>query len=170
MSGRKVGKEGLLRNWMRCLWNASPVSVRRWLVARIEPRLTVAVVGVLLDPDGRVLLLKHFWHVHGAWALPGGFLKRGEAPEAGLARELMEETGLQCSDLELRHARSVAGGQGLELLLEGRVPEPQPLRLNREICEACWAWPHRLPADVPVAQRQAIENLVVPRNLRGRVD
>ena len=31
----------------------------------------------------------------GLWGLPGGFIERGESPEMGAARELLEETNLQ---------------------------------------------------------------------------
>ena len=31
----------------------------------------------------------------GLWGLPGGFIERGESPETGAARELLEETNLQ---------------------------------------------------------------------------
>ena len=161
----------MLREWLRRLWLVSPVAVRRWLVARVETRLTVAVIGVLQDPEGRVLLLRHFWHVHGGWALPGGFLKRAEAPEEGLARELREETRLHCDQLRLKLARSVAGGQGLELVFHGRIDNPQPLQLNPEILEACWASPAALPESMPVGQRRAIRDVLgEPGSIKGSGD
>ena len=33
----------------------------------------------------------------GLWGLPGGFIEKGESPETGAARELLEETNLQGS-------------------------------------------------------------------------
>lgn len=53
---------------------------------------------VLLDRDGRVLLFRG-WDPHDVqrgtwWITPGGGLDPGEAPAAGAARELFEETGL----------------------------------------------------------------------------
>lgn len=149
-----------MRRLLRRLWVALPVLVRRWLVARLEARFTVAVTGLFRDPAGRLLLLRHVWHAHDAWALPGGFLKRGESPEEGLARELREETGLLCKDLHLRHARIVAGGQGLELLYEGRIGCPQPLRLNREIFEGCWFEPSSLPSNISRAQKELIRETI----------
>ena len=144
------------RGWLRRLWLATPTACRRWLVARIEPRFTVAVVGVFQDPDGRLLLLRHFWHVHGGWALPGGFLRHGEAPEEGLSRELHEETGLRCDRLHLQLVRGVAGGKGMEIVFRGRIVIPEPLRLNSEIVEARWVSPDKLPEPIPAAQKRAI--------------
>jgi len=53
--------------------------------------------GAVEDARGRVLITKRPDHVHqgGLWELPGGKLETGEAPEAGLARELHEELGIR---------------------------------------------------------------------------
>ncbi len=54
---------------------------------------------VLLDPDGRVLLLRHAdagpAAGHGSWYLPGGGILPFESVEAAARRELLEETGVR---------------------------------------------------------------------------
>ena len=45
-------------------------------------------MGLIEDPDGRLLLLEHRFRVPLPWGLPGGFIKRGEEPAEALAREL----------------------------------------------------------------------------------
>lgn len=54
------------------------------------------MAGAVLDGAGRVLVTRRPDHVHqgGLWEFPGGKLEPEEAPEAGLARELMEELGI----------------------------------------------------------------------------
>ena len=56
-----------------------------------------AIRAVLLTPEGRVLLMKLQDPASGrqVWLAPGGAVERGETAEAGLRRELVEETGLQ---------------------------------------------------------------------------
>jgi 8-oxo-dGTP diphosphatase len=46
--------------------------------------------------EGRVVLIKRkFEPLAGQWSLPGGTLELGESLDAGVAREMREETGLE---------------------------------------------------------------------------
>ena len=59
------------------------------------PQAIAAVGAVVVDRDGRVLLVRRGRAPSaGSWTLPGGRIERGEAPEAAIARELCEETAL----------------------------------------------------------------------------
>lgn len=56
---------------------------------------SAAMVVPLLGHESKVLLIKRSNQPNiGKWALPGGFLGYGEAPERGAVREAKEETGL----------------------------------------------------------------------------
>ena len=58
-------------------------------------RPIVGVGAVILDEAGRVVLVKRRHEpLAGQWSLPGGTLDLGETLEAGVAREVLEETGL----------------------------------------------------------------------------
>jgi ADP-ribose/FAD diphosphatase len=53
-------------------------------------------VGALIVNGRRILLtLRKNEPFQGYWDIPGGFLEYGEAPEAGLYREIKEEMGLE---------------------------------------------------------------------------
>jgi 8-oxo-dGTP diphosphatase len=61
----------------------------------------VGVGGVLIE-DGRTLLIRRGSEpLRGEWSIPGGTLELGETLEEGVARELLEETGLEVRVLEL---------------------------------------------------------------------
>ena len=59
-------------------------------------RLLLVVACALVDADGRVLVAQRppGRPMAGLWEFPGGKLHAGEAPEAGLIRELREELGI----------------------------------------------------------------------------
>jgi mutator protein MutT len=61
------------------------------------PRSSIHVaVGVVIDPNGRVLIAQRpsGKHMAGGWEFPGGKLEPGEDRRAGLGRELHEELGI----------------------------------------------------------------------------
>jgi 8-oxo-dGTP diphosphatase len=56
-------------------------------------RAQIGAGCVLVDPDGRVLLVRHTYGRHN-WELPGGGGLPGEPPDETASRELREETGI----------------------------------------------------------------------------
>lgn len=56
------------------------------------PKHSVSVAGVVLDPAGRVLVIQRRDNKH--WEPPGGVLELGETFDAGVRREVLEETGV----------------------------------------------------------------------------
>ena len=76
-----------------------PSPMRRLVVRAGTPSYTVGAVIVLRRPDGRVLMVDQ--RHTGGWALPGGLLRRGEAPADGLAREVAEEVGVHLDGEQL---------------------------------------------------------------------
>jgi len=64
--------------------------------SRQYPGQPIVGVGAVIMKDGKVVLVKRrFEPLAGQWSLPGGRLELGETLEAGLAREMLEETGLE---------------------------------------------------------------------------
>jgi 8-oxo-dGTP diphosphatase len=61
----------------------------------------VGVGGVVIHGDRALLIRRGGPPLEGQWSIPGGVLELGETLEAGVARELAEETGLEVEVLEL---------------------------------------------------------------------
>lgn len=56
------------------------------------PKHSVSVAGIVVDEDGRVLVIQR--RDNGHWEPPGGVLEIGETFEDGVRREILEETGI----------------------------------------------------------------------------
>ena len=67
-------------------------------MAREYPDRPVVGVGGVLIENGRTLLIKRGSEpLLGQWSIPGGTLELGESLQEGVAREMLEETGLELS-------------------------------------------------------------------------
>lgn len=62
-------------------------------------RMRDAARAVILDTDGRILLVRFEFPDRQVWACPGGGLEPGESHEDALRRELREEVGLEVEDV-----------------------------------------------------------------------
>lgn len=66
-------------------------------------QVEVALV-ILTDRSGRIVMQHRTDDAPtdpSRWTVPGGMIEPGEAPEAAVHRELLEETGLRCAGLSL---------------------------------------------------------------------
>jgi ADP-ribose pyrophosphatase len=118
--------------------------------------IVIAVGAVILDAAEQVLLVKHvpqrrsFWQ--GKWICPGGRLQVGESIEAGILREVWEETHLRIrlSRALVPFERIILGDDGVRLhviyidyLAETLGGDLQPAD---DVGEAVWVPRRQLPA------------------------
>jgi len=104
-------------------------------------RQRVAAYAVIRRP-GEILLtrLSALAHRPGQWTLPGGGVEHGEAPAAGLAREVAEECGVACTvgalldvhDLQLVGTAPTGRTEdyhGIHLLFAASIPAGAQVRV-----------------------------------------
>ncbi|HEX8164008.1 MAG TPA: NUDIX domain-containing protein [Pyrinomonadaceae bacterium] len=139
------------------MWRGSPAGVRRLGVWLAEPRFTVTAGAVVVDDEGRVLLLKHVYRRGSGWGIPGGFMEKGEQPEAAIRRELREEAGLEVDDARLVAVRSITAAQQVEILYAARARRgARACAASAEVSRAAWFGRDALPPGLSQDQRRLI--------------
>ena len=80
----------ILRSWKKLnLSKHLQIMIMRWT----NDKFLIGVTGVIFNQKDEILLFKHSYR-RVEWSLPGGYLKASEHPKKGLAREILEESGL----------------------------------------------------------------------------
>lgn len=125
--------------------------------ARWTRGLTLGVRGLVRDAEGRVLLLKHTYTP--GWHMPGGGVERGETGEAALAREMIEEAGVELTSRPrlLSIHSSHASFRGDHILFFQADDWRQVAATSRgEIHAVEWFAPDALPRDATRGTRARI--------------
>jgi ADP-ribose pyrophosphatase YjhB (NUDIX family) len=138
------------------IWRRLPGMARRRLVRMGQRRFTVTAGAMIFDDQDRILLLDHVFRPDGGWGIPGGFLTKGEQPEAGLRRELKEEIGIEVEAVEMLFARTLPRPRQIEIYFRARaVGKPEPCSF--EIRSAGWFAVNDLPRELSKDQRRLIQ-------------
>ena len=124
------------------------------MTRRLQGRYTLGVVAVIMDKQGRTLIVEHVFHPRRPWGLPGGWVGHDEEPAAAIARELREELQLTARPVEPIHiAKSFRSHIDIAFLCEAQSPIG---KLSRELLNYKWVEPHQL-SDLHPFHHKAIE-------------
>jgi ADP-ribose pyrophosphatase YjhB (NUDIX family) len=151
----------MLIDFLGAIWRRLPGGLRRRVMRFGRRRFTATAGALIFDSDNRILLLDHVFRPDSGWGIPGGFLNRGEQPEAGLRRELREEVGLELDSVELLFTRSLYRQRQIEIYFRAKAigtPRPRGLEIKR----AQWFPLDALPEELPKDQRQLIQRAIDP--------
>lgn len=125
-----------------------------WLA---HSKFMVGVTGVVRDADGNVLLLRHrMWPEDRQWGCPTGYANAGETLEDTIVREVQEETGLKVRVGELVRLKS-GFKLRMEVAYEAEFIGGSLTIDSREILEAKWFSPDKLPEGLQESHRLLIE-------------
>jgi 8-oxo-dGTP pyrophosphatase MutT (NUDIX family) len=135
------------------------------IAERIRKRLihlaggkTVGVRAIVVNRDGKVLLLRHTYR--DGWHLPGGGVERGESPEAAIIREVREEANIFVEGRPRLFAVYLSEHQGVDdyplVYIVDSFRSETP-KANAEIAEVGWFRFDETPPETTAATRRRIE-------------
>lgn len=111
--------------------------------------------GAVIGEKGELLLVRRA--DNRKWAMPGGALEVGETPAEGVAREVLEETGVKCEPVALvgvfdsRLCGSLTRHHLYHFVFLCRpllVQEPSTASHVHEVVEVGWFTEDKLPPDI----------------------
>ncbi len=146
-----------------------PKTMRERLVLRVfhwwfvlSRPMTLGVRAIVLDGEGRVLLVRHTY-VPG-WHFPGGGVERGETMLASLARELAEEANIVMEEPPRLHGlffnRAVSPRDHVAVYVVRRFRQTAPHVADREIAEARFFASDALPEGAGRATRARLAEVL----------
>ena len=138
----------------------------RLMIQLAVPRTRVGVAVVAVNDAAEIFMVRHVFHPVFEWGLPGGWLKKNEAPAAGALRELKEETGLTAvlgPAVSVQHDPETVH---LGIAYVGRL-HPGKLQLSHELIEAGWFSHKALPQPLTDHTRLAIDAAVAYQTNRN---
>lgn len=146
------------------VWRLAGISLfwLTWPLQWLRLRYGVVRTRVVVRVGDEILAVKG-WLGDNSWILPGGGLKRGEAPRAGAVRELLEETGVKLKPSLLKpvFTELITSRSGLRFhcaVFMVELPTKPPLKMAKyEVTDLEW-----LPLDTALDYRGELK-VILPR-------
>lgn len=112
------------------------------------PRIDPAVIVGVRDPDDRLLLVRHVGSLSGRFSLVAGFAEFGETLESAVVREVIEETGLELSQLAYVDSQAWPYPANLMISFDAVATSTEFRVQAEELIEARWFERSQLSAAV----------------------
>ena len=129
---------------------------------RLSRGLTVGVRALVIDPQGRVFLVKHSYIA--GWHLPGGGVEIDEPVSVALARELREEGNIELVAAPQLHAlyfnRRASRRDHVALYVVRAFRQIAPPQPDREIVAHGFFAANALPEDTARSTRARIAEVL----------
>lgn len=148
---------GWLRNSAYCPRCGSRMEEHPTMTARqcpkcqnlVFPRIEPCIITVVSRSDGKILLAKHVQRNQNIYACIAGFMEAGETAEQAVAREVMEETGLQVRNIRYYGSQSWPFPSQLMLGFTAEYDSGEIHLQEEELADVRWFDRDNCPASPP---------------------
>lgn len=127
-----------------------PIGIKQKLIWLLHPKYCIGVLAFIPHPENpnQVLLADHSYRGVWSWSMPGGFVGKGELPEAAIQREVKEELGVEVRVDRLMRTEFSEFGISLDLVYLCTLGDLRPsFRLSQEIAQAGFFELDEMPAE-----------------------
>ncbi|HEV2358378.1 MAG TPA: NUDIX hydrolase [bacterium] len=145
------------------VWRWLPGWTRGALTWCLNAHFIVGAVAIIENGEGGVLLARHTYRRDAPWALPGGWVQRGEDPSNTIVREILEETGLTVEVLAPLAVQRESP-RHLTIVYSARLAGGT-FRASVEVSAVRFAPPGAWPVDLRDDHRALIEQFVHHRGV-----
>lgn len=136
--------------------------------AEFFPRLDPAIIVLVSDGERALLGRQHAWPP-GRYSTIAGFVEPGESLEDAVAREVLEETGVQVSGVRYDSSQPWPFPSSLMLGFHARAAPGSPVRTSGELEDARWFSREEVRASrVLLPPPHAISSRLIASWLEGR--
>ena len=146
--------------WRRlvvALFRAMPSSLSKWAVFWLKPKYVIGVMALVVDDDGRLLVLHHTYGTRYTWRFPGGIKERHEHPFRTAERELWEEANIVARAIKV--VGVVESFSTFDIAVYCELVEARPFQANPEVDGMQWIDPQYPQVSLPPEQVAMIQTL-----------
>ena len=151
-----------IKRLLMAAWKKLPIPffMRRWYTNLTNTSYLVGVNAVITNENREVLIFHHTYRKT-PWGIPGGFLG-DEDPEAGLVREVMEESGMEIEVTgiaDIRRMVNVYGVRFIEITYLARYVGGE-FRRSAEVDRYMFAKPGNWPVGFRLDQQRMVAKYI----------
>ena len=139
------------------IWRVLPAFVRVKIIRASQDKFTISAGAVVLNDEGKILLLDHVLRPASGWGIPGGFMNFDEQPHEAVKREVFEETGLEIENIQMLWMRTL--NRHIEIIFSAKA-NGQPEVKSREIVQLGWFEIDKMPEQMSQGQREIIQKVL----------
>ncbi len=141
--------------WQRLivfLYRLTPLFISKWIVYLLKPKYVIAVVALVANDAGRLLVLHHTYGKNHRWRFPGGIKERHEHPFETAERELIEEANMVVKAKQLIGVAKSYATYDIAVYCE--LVETLPFKANAEVDDLQWILPDESEIKLPSEQME----------------